>query len=84
MEDFENLSESVQGLQEELRDQATDVCEQLQNIHIKGKKQSCEMRLVWENLVEMDKDNDKPPMPKVDTEKQRHPLPSLVPFTLCC
>ena len=82
-EDFENVSESVQGLQEELRDQNTDVCEQLKNIHIKGKEQSCKMCLVCENLVEMDKDNDndkdkdkdndKPPKPKVDTQKQRHP-----------
>ena len=57
--------------------------ESVQNIHIKGKEQSCKMCLVCENLVEMDKDNDndkdkdkdndKPPKPKVDTQKQQHP-----------
>ena len=41
------MCESVQGLQEELRDQATDVCEQLQNIHIISRARSSPARCVW-------------------------------------
>ena len=61
-----------------------NVSESVQNIHIKGKEQSCKMCLVCENLVEMEMDkdenkdndnddNDKPLKPKVDTQKQQHP-----------
>ncbi|KAL2104274.1 hypothetical protein ACEWY4_001142 [Coilia grayii] len=70
-EDFASVSKSVKGLQENLGDQARDVYQQLQNTHDKSKKQSCKMRLVLENLVEVY--NDIHSQPREDTEKK--PLP---------